>query len=126
MSIKSIFLLLLAYLISSTVIAAYTGPGSGSKVTSAILVKDANDGDKAHLKGTITKSLGDEKYEFQDETGIIIVEIDDKLLRDIEVNEYTPVVLVGEVDNDWNGQEVDIDIITLLDVSPAVIVDSNQ
>ncbi|MGI2260953.1 NirD/YgiW/YdeI family stress tolerance protein [Shewanella sp. GXUN23E] len=126
MSNKAAAVLLLVSLVSGGAMAAYEGPGAQAQITSASAVKDAQDGAKAQLTGKLVKSLGDEKYQFQDESGMVIVDIDDDLLRNVQVDENTPVVLVGEVDNDWDGQEVDIEVISLLDEAPAANVQSNQ
>ncbi|MCL1039547.1 NirD/YgiW/YdeI family stress tolerance protein [Shewanella submarina] len=119
MSNKAAAILLMASLVSASAMAAYTGPGVDAQITTASAVKDAKDGAKTQLTGKIIKSLGDEKYQFQDESGVVVIEIDDDLLRNIHIDENTPVVLVGEVDSDWNGQEVEIDVINLLNDTPA-------
>ena len=126
MSNKAAAILLMASLVSTGAMAAYTGPGADAQITTAGAVKDAQEGAKAQLTGKITKSLGDEKYQFEDESGVVIVDIDDDLMRNIHVDENTPVVLVGEVDNDWDGQEVEIDVISLLDESLPTDTGTNQ
>lgn len=126
MSNKAAAVLLLASLVSTGAMAAYTGPGADAQITTASAVKDAQEGAKAQLTGKLTKSLGDEKYQFQDESGEVIVEIDDDLLRNIQIDENTPVVLVGEVDDDWNGQEVEIDVISLQDNAAATSANTNH
>ena len=50
------------------------------------------------LRGNIIKSLGDEKYIFQDETDTITVEIDDDDWRGMTITPTDTVVLYGEVD----------------------------
>lgn len=66
------------------------------------------------LVGTISKVLGDEKYEFQDATGTLIVEIDDEDWNGINPNSGETLMIVGEVDNE-QGQplEVDVEMITI-------------
>ncbi|MCF1427715.1 MAG: NirD/YgiW/YdeI family stress tolerance protein [Shewanella sp.] len=125
MSNKTAVVLLFVSLVSGGAMAAYEGPGSKAKITSASAVKGASDGAKIQLTGKLVKSLGGEKYQFQDKSGMVIVDIDDDLLRNIQLDEKTPVVLVGEVDNDLGGQEVDIEVISLLDEASAAGVHSH-
>ncbi|BDM62622.1 hypothetical protein NFHSH190041_00740 [Shewanella sp. NFH-SH190041] len=105
---------LLASLFAGSAMAAYNGPATVAPVTDAQSAQQAKDGAKAQLTGKIVKSLGDEKYVFQDGTGEITVDIDNDLLTNINFDENTPVVLIGEVDNDWNSQEVEVDTISLV------------
>lgn len=112
-------LILLAGLFTGSAMAAYNGPSETGMVSNAKTASQANDGVKAHLSGKIIKSLGDEKYVFQDGTGEITVDIDDELVRNLNFDEQTPIVIVGEVDNDWNSQEVDVDMISLVPVNVA-------
>ncbi|UOG16560.1 NirD/YgiW/YdeI family stress tolerance protein [Acinetobacter sp. PK01] len=67
------------------------------------------------LKGYVVKALGDEKYQFQDQTGSITVDIDDELWRGQPVSAKTPVTLTGEVDIDYlptKRVEIDVDTLT--------------
>ena len=47
-------------------------------------VKDLKDESPVRLKGKITKNLGDDKYSFSDNTGVIIIEIDEEDFRFFE------------------------------------------
>ena len=114
MSKKISAVFLLASLFAGSAMAAYNGPAAVAPVTDAQSAQQAKDGAKAQLTGKIVKSLGDEKYVFQDETGEITVDIDNDLLTNINLDETTPVVLIGEVDSDWNSQEVEVDTISLV------------
>lgn len=68
------------------------------------------------LKGSITKQVGHEKYEFKDATGMVIVEIDDDDWWGQNVTPKDMVVLYGEVDQDFGPfqktVEIDVDKIT--------------
>jgi len=59
----------------------------------------ANPEDKAEvqLKGRITKKLYEEKYLFEDSTGEVVVEIDDKRFPLQEVTENTVLAILGDI-----------------------------
>jgi uncharacterized protein (TIGR00156 family) len=48
------------------------------------------------LRGKIERFLGDEKYLFTDETGSVIVEIDDRLWRGFSADQNDTVEITGE------------------------------
>lgn len=82
-----------------------------STVKQALTLKDDT---PVKLKGYVVKALGDEKYQFQDHTGSITVDIDDELWRGQPVSAKTPVTLTGEVDIDYlPSKRVEIDVDTL-------------
>ena len=59
----------------------------------------------------MVKAVGDEKYQFRDNTGTITVEIDDELWQGKPVSAKTPVVIIGEVDIDYKpAKRVEIDV----------------
>lgn len=91
----------------------YTGPQLSSVVDTIAKAKSSWDETKVTLTGKITGSLGDEKYNFSDSTGTIIVEIDNKKWHGISVNQNSVVTLYGEVDKDWNKTIIDVDSIAL-------------
>ena len=63
------------------------------------------------LKGFVVKALGDEKYQFQDSTGSITVDIDDELWHGQPISAKTPVTITGEVDIDYRpAKRVEIDV----------------
>lgn len=66
------------------------------------------------LQGYIVKSLGDERYEFRDQTGTLVVEIDNEDWRGVEATPETRIELRGEIDKEWNKVEVDADSVQLL------------
>ena len=78
-------------------------------VKQALSLKDDS---KVQLKGYVVKSIGDEKYQFRDNTGTITVDIDDDLWQGQPVSAKTPVTLIGEIDIDYKPTkrvEVDVD-----------------
>ena len=63
------------------------------------------------LKGYVVKAIGDEKYQFRDNTGTITVDIDDDLWNGKAVSAKTPVTLIGEVDIDHKpAKRIEIDV----------------
>ena len=73
-------------------------------------------GDEAFvtLKGKIITRIGHEKYTFQDESGTIIVEIDDDDWRGVSVKPSDVVILEGEVDKHFvKPTEVEVDRVFL-------------
>lgn len=115
--------ILLSSLIAGSAMAAYTGPGVSTTVADAKTAQQAKDGTPVNMTGFIVKSLGDDNYVFRDQNGDEVnVEVDDALLQGINVNESTPIVIIGEVDSDWNDQSVDVDTITLV---PQTIINAN-
>lgn len=88
----------------------FTGPND-SLTTVAEALKMADD-DRVTLVGKIEAQLGHEKYRFSDGTGSITVEIDGKRWRGLEVSPEDTVELVGEIDRDAKGVEMDVKRIT--------------
>ena len=69
------------------------------------------DDTKVQLKGYVVKSLGDEKYEFKDRTGTMMVDIDDELWQGKSISAKTPITIMGEVDVDYKPlKRVEIDV----------------
>lgn len=83
-------------------------------IAKVVTVKQAlslKDDTKVELKGHVVKAMGDEKYQFRDNTGTINVKIDDKLWHGKKVSAKTPVTIVGEIDIDHKpAKHVSIDV----------------
>lgn len=105
--ILAVLIFSLVCTISSFVYAGFTGPSvAPSKVKD---VKKMRDDTNVILVGKIEKFLGGEKYQFADETGTIIVEIDEEKWLGVEVGPEDTVEIYGEVDKDWKRIKVDVD-----------------
>lgn len=93
----------------------FKGPDAARLVTAAEASKLANDS-AVKLQGHVVKSLGDEKYEFRDESGTITVEIDKEDWNGVEATPDTRIEIQGEIDKDWYrpGVEVDVDSVRLV------------
>ncbi|CAG0939712.1 Protein YgiW [Gammaproteobacteria bacterium] len=107
-------------LIASGAIAAepaggFRGPDSLRLVTVAE-AGQLGDDTAVKLQGHIVKALGDEKYEFRDETGTITVEIEREKWNGVEATPDTLVEIQGEIDKDWyrSGVEVEVDGVRLV------------
>lgn len=70
------------------------------------------DDSKVEIKGYVVKSLGKEKYQFRDSSGVITVEIDDDLWQGKPVSAKTLLTIQGEIDVDLKPTrtvEIDVD-----------------
>lgn len=91
----------------------FTGPTAAA--VSVAEAKKLRDDSPVVLKGNIVKSLGDEKYEFSDNTGSITLEIDAKVWGTISVSEKDVVEITGEIDRSTpRFTEVDVKTIKKL------------
>jgi len=90
----------------------FTGPG-----LQQVTVREARslwDDTPVVIRGNIIRYLGDEDYLFADDTGTIIVEIDDRLWRDFSVSENDRVEINGEVDRGFNRVKIEANSIRKL------------
>ena len=91
----------------------FKGP-DGTALVTAAQATEMKDDSFVKLQGYIVKSLGDEKYEFRDDSGTIVVEIDDEDWRGVEAGPENRVELRGEIDRDLRQVELDVDSVELL------------
>lgn len=101
-------------LVAGNAVAQYTGPGSAGKLyTCAEIKENASSLDKSdalvQLEGFIIERISKEDYWFQDETGRLLLEINEKDLPDQPFDEKTPLIIIGEVDYDVL-EEVEIEV----------------
>lgn len=95
----SIVLLSLNALLFSSAIWADDAPSFASvKLVTVQQSKQMADETWVKLRGHVVKALGDEKYQFRDKTGVMVVEIDDDLWQDRAVTAATRLTLIGELD----------------------------
>jgi uncharacterized protein (TIGR00156 family) len=81
--------------------------GPGPDVVTVDAAKGLRDDYPVILKGKIERFLGDEKYLFTDETGSIIVEIDDRLWRGLSVDQNDMIEITGEIDRGLRRIEIE-------------------
>lgn len=91
----------------------FKGPGiADSTVADALKLPDDT---PVVLKGKIEKSLGNEKYQFNDGTGVIVVEIDNEDWRGVTVTPENTIEIKGEIDKEMlSAPEVDVDMVSLV------------
>lgn len=89
---------------------ANAGDDDPQNVRTVTAAEAANlpDDTRVRVEGRIVRSLGDEEYEFRDDTGTMRVEIDDDDW-DGQMDPNRRVVLIGELDQDANDVELEVD-----------------
>ena len=117
-----LFFLLLAFSLvismeSAPVAAGFEGPGVAATVTRAVDVLGAQDDAPCVLEGHLVEKLPRRKhrYLFEDHSGQVVVEIDNKIFEQLTITPKDKVRLQGHVD--WNRKrpnEVEVDSITIL------------
>ena len=102
---RYILALLLSLSLAVPAIAGFSGPAAGGfsgpgpqEITQADQVKNASDETPCILVGNIIERVRHDKYTFQDASGTVVVEIENKIFGNNEVTPQTKVKLVGEVD----------------------------
>ncbi len=92
----------------------FEGPGARG-VTTAAEVKKARDDMHVVLEGRLVERLRGDKYTFRDDSGTVVVDIDDEDFHGRTVTPQTRVRIYGEVDTEWNRpSEVDVDRLEVL------------
>ncbi|MEC4727315.1 NirD/YgiW/YdeI family stress tolerance protein [Shewanella sp. D64] len=117
---KKIILASALVLASTSVFAAqsteqkggFTGP-SAVTVNTVQVALDSKDDTPVTLTGYILSALGDEEYKFSDDTGEIIIEIDNRDWNGIEATPETQIVIQGEVDSNWSYTTIDVNSVQL-------------
>lgn len=98
-------------LLTAAVLVSGAAHAQATQVTTAATAKNLYDDTKVSIKGQITRQLGHEKYELQDATGKIRVDIDDDYAYGNQLIGKT-VTIIGEVDKKKNGSvEIDSDYV---------------
>ena len=85
--------------------------GGSENIVTVKQVKEMRDDVPVVVQGNIVQRMGDEKYLFEDSTGSITVEIDNKDWRGQTVSPSDTVKLYGEVDAGLIKTEIDIDYV---------------
>jgi uncharacterized protein (TIGR00156 family) len=84
----------------------YKGPGAVAITVAE--AKNLRDDTPVILRGKIERFLGDEKYLFSDDTGNIVIEIDNRVWGSLSVDENEVVEINGEIDREFRGNEVEV------------------
>ena len=88
----------------------FSGPGPNLVTVKEVM--NMSDDTKVFLRGNIIQRLGGEDYLFQDATGAISVEIDDKRWNGQNITPQDTVEIFGEVEKGWTKTEIDVKTIT--------------
>lgn len=117
-----LFFLLLAFSLvismeSASFAAGFEGPGVAATVTRAADVLGAQDDAPCVLEGHLVEKLPRRKhrYLFEDHSGQVVVEIDNKIFEQLTITPKDKVRLQGHVD--WNRKrpnEVEVDSISVV------------
>lgn len=104
---KKTLLLLAISLVPFTANAGFKGPSDQAVMTVSEVSKLGKD-KPVMMKGSIEKHLTKDKYQFVDDTGKIVVEIDGEDWRGIDVTPSDTIMIIGETDK--NGREMQVDV----------------
>lgn len=116
---RYIMALLLSLILAVPALAGFEGPNASTggfagpgpqSLTKAAQVGNALDDTPCTLEGNILERLGKNKYIFQDDSGKITVEIDNKVFGRNMVTPETRVKLTGEVDHKKQGRANEVDV----------------
>lgn len=70
---------------------------------------------RVRIKGTLEKKVGDEKYQLNDGSEMIMVEIDDEDWNGVKVEATDTVIITGEVDKGvMEATEIDVESIEVV------------
>ena len=110
---KKIFILSVLWSVASLSVWAGFIDGAQSNVSVAA-AKEMRDETPVKLKGNLVQRIGNEKYLFSDGADTIAVEIDDEVWGGQDVSPQDTVLIVGEMDKDLLGTEIDVETIQLI------------
>ena len=82
--------------------------GPNSSVTTVDAAKRLQDDAPVTLRGNIIQQNSDDDYTFKDSTATISVDIDRKHWNGVNVTPSDVVEIIGEVDKDKKGVEIDV------------------
>jgi uncharacterized protein (TIGR00156 family) len=106
---KRIFFICSVLVFAGSFVSAQDGyRGPGADVVTVEAAKGLRNDYPVILRGKIERFLGDEKYLFTDETGSIIVEIDNRLWRGFSADQNDTVEITGEVDKGYTKIEIEV------------------
>lgn len=91
----------------------FTGPDGRRPPITVVEALALPEDSQVTLVGYILRSLGDELYEFRDDTGTLVAEIDDDEWDGLEVTPNDQVELSGEIDHEGRDIGVDVESVRL-------------
>lgn len=100
---------------AATAAGSYSGPNNVPLMTVKLLLETGRDDQIARLQGRLVSFEGDERYIFEDATGRITVEIDNKdFPAGQTISAEQKVELTGEFDKGLRKTEFEVDHLSLL------------
>lgn len=94
----------------TTIALAFSTQAKDMTPTNTVLeVVTFQDDSPVILQGKIDKHLKKGKYQFSDDTGTIILDIDDEIIGNTQILSEEMVEIHGEVDKGWFSTEIDVD-----------------
>lgn len=72
--------------------------------------KKAKDDTRVVLQGKIIREVEHEKYEFADDTGVILIDIDDKIWRGLSVSSDDLIEIEGYIDDDDVFEPIEVEV----------------
>lgn len=112
---KKIIFISLAFFLTVNVANAqmgggFEGPSAAKNETTVAEALKMSDETYVALTGKIVNSLGDEKYTFKDQTGEVVIEIDDDDWHGVKVTPENTITINGEVDKEmFEPTKIDVD-----------------
>lgn len=109
--------LILGLTLAVPAVAGFEGPGTHTKVSSVAKALQAHDDMPCVLEGYIVQKVSgeDNEYVFQDPSGKIIVEIDDRVFNNQKVTPKNKVRLTGKVeDKKMRNNKVEVTLLEIL------------
>lgn len=99
------------FLITAAVISLAFGVQAKhpSPVNTVLEVLTLQDDAPVVLQGKIDKPLKKGKYQFSDNTGTIVLDIDDEVIGNMQILSEEMVEIHGEVDKGWFSTEIDVE-----------------
>lgn len=111
-------LIIAVVLLALFVFSAYAQQGGfrgpSTDITTVAQARTLRDDTPVILRGKIERFLGNDRYQFSDETGSITIEIERRVWGSLSVDENDTVEISGEIDREWNSIEVEARSITKL------------
>lgn len=86
----------------------FNGPTAPNLKVTVAEAQKLSDDTPVILTGKIEQSLGNEKYQFRDSTGIITLEIDNDDWNGVNVKPEDTVEIQGEIDKGFTKLEVEV------------------
>lgn len=99
----------------ATVFAGFVGPGSNDRLVTVSQAQGMKDDTQVTLVGFLVNEVADEHYTFQDDTGKMVVEIDDHKFRSQKVTPGTKIRIKGEIDDGRHNAVVDVDYLEIVE-----------